>query len=169
MGTQHKFPIGTVLLLLKTVYGLKQAANAFYRLLVASMEELGYVKSSADPCLYFKWDKKDGLLVWISWCDDLVLFGANKEVVLREVARIKNIFEVDDAGPLSDYLGCKLDINLEERSYLITHPLLVQSLKDEYQPYDKAVPLPANPRTVLRKAKAEEGVEKKSKKSIEEK
>ena len=59
-GWEHKIPKGTVLLLLKTVYGLKQAANEFYRLLVASMVELGYVKSPADPCLYYKWD--DGLL-----------------------------------------------------------------------------------------------------------
>ena len=102
----------------------------------------------------------DYSLIWISWCDDLVLFGANKEIVLREVERIKRIFEVDVSGALTDFLGCKLTIDLKERSCLITQPVLIQSFKDEYKPSDTAVPLPANPGTVLRKAGEHDGIDK---------
>ena len=128
------------------------------------MKSLGYKKSTADPCLYYKWDTMHGLLVWISWCDDLVLFGSNKEVVLREVTKVKRLFEIDDAGPLVDYLGCRLEIDWEKKSCHITQPVLIQSLKDEYNPSDTAVPLPANPRTVLRKADKDDGVNRKRQK-----
>ena len=51
-GWDQFFPTNTVLLLLKTVYGLKQAANCFYRLLISVMITLGFAKSHADPCLF---------------------------------------------------------------------------------------------------------------------
>ena len=72
---------------------------------------LGYEKSKADPFLYYKWDESHGILVWIILCDDLVLFGANEEVILKNAVRM---FEVDDAGSLVDYLGCRLMIDWEK-------------------------------------------------------
>ena len=69
------------------------------------------------------------------------------------------MFEVDDAGPLTDYLGCRLDIDWKERTCRITQPVLIQSLKDEYNPNTRAVPLPANPGTALRRAEDGDGVD----------
>ena len=54
------FQKNVVLLLLKTVHGLKQVANCFYRLLVSVMSGLQFQKSAADPCLY--WVR--GFSVW---------------------------------------------------------------------------------------------------------
>ena len=107
-GWDKFFPANTVLLLLKTVYGLKQAANCFYRLLVTVMLNLSFTKSLADPCLYYKWHPTHGLIVWLSWIDDLLIINRCKGCVLNEVEQLKKVFEVDDVGPLEDYLGCKL-------------------------------------------------------------
>ena len=62
-GWEHKFPPNALLLLLRTIYGLKQAAKCFYRLLVSVMTGLFFTKSLADPCLYHKWDPEHGLLL----------------------------------------------------------------------------------------------------------
>ena len=110
-GWEQFFPKNVVLFLLKTVYGLKQAANCFYRLLVSVMSGLKFQKSAADPCLNFKWDDEEGLIVWLSWIEDLLIVNRSKKCVLREVERIIGVFGVDDVGPLEDYLGCKLDFN----------------------------------------------------------
>ncbi len=67
-GFQMYYPMGMVLLLLKTIYGLKQAAVAFWKQLIMAFASMNYVRSKADPCLYFSWTK-DGLIVWISWVD----------------------------------------------------------------------------------------------------
>jgi hypothetical protein len=45
-----------VLLLKKCLYGLKQAVMAFYRKLLAASSNIGLKRSSADPCLYYKWE-----------------------------------------------------------------------------------------------------------------
>jgi hypothetical protein len=45
----------TLRLLLKTIYGLKQAALAFWRELLKAFRHTEYGRSKADPCLYFRW------------------------------------------------------------------------------------------------------------------
>ena len=53
-GWEEFFPQYALLLLLKTVYGLKQAANCFYNLLVQTMYSLGFKKSRTDCALFHK-------------------------------------------------------------------------------------------------------------------
>ena len=128
-GWEHKFPPATVLLLLRKGYGLKQATNCFYRLLVSIMKSLAYKKSFADPCLYHQWDEEHGLLLWIRYCDDLLCVGGNKPSVLQEITIMKTQFEVDDVGPIGDYLGCNLEFDWTERSCRFTQPVLIQKFE----------------------------------------
>ena len=54
VGWESFFPPNVLLLLLRTVYGLKQAANCFYILLAKTMKMMAFTKSHADPALFFK-------------------------------------------------------------------------------------------------------------------
>ena len=89
------------------------------------MRMLQFEKSTADPCLYQKWHETHGLIVWLSWCDDLLLFGRNKELVLAGVDELKERFAVDDVGALEDYHGCKIDFDWDKASCKFTQLVLV--------------------------------------------
>ncbi len=52
LGFEEFYSSDMALLLKKTLYGLKQAAMAFYRKLLAATANIGLKRSSADPCLY---------------------------------------------------------------------------------------------------------------------
>ncbi len=52
LGFEEFYDRDTVLLLKKTLYGLKQAAMAFYRKLLDATANIGLKRSTADPCLY---------------------------------------------------------------------------------------------------------------------
>jgi hypothetical protein len=54
LGFEEFYDSDTVLLLKKCLHGLKQAAMAFYRKLLAAATKIGVKRSSADPCLYYK-------------------------------------------------------------------------------------------------------------------
>ena len=100
------------------------------------MQSMSFVKSPADPALFFKWHPTKGLIVWLSWTDDLICFGP-KDVVLDEIDTIKTKFEVDDVGELKDYLGCQLDIKTDRdptkpSSVTFRQPVLLQTLIDSY-------------------------------------
>jgi hypothetical protein len=54
-GFEKHFPAESVVLLLKYLYGLKQAAKTFWRQLSCAAKAMGLMQSNADPCLYYKW------------------------------------------------------------------------------------------------------------------
>ena len=120
-----------VLLLLKTIYGLKQAAFEYWKTLLRALRAMELQRSKADPCVYFKW-KNGKLMIWSSWVDDLLSCGPN-ETVLEGRKALKEHFDIDEVGELAEYVGCKIDYNREERSILITQPVLVQSFEDEFK------------------------------------
>lgn len=51
--------------LLKTAYGLKQAAGMFWNKVLEALTQMGFIRSICDPCVYWKWTKR-GLLIWVS-------------------------------------------------------------------------------------------------------
>lgn len=60
-GFERFYKKNTVLKLKKTLYGLIQAAIAFWRKVVLMFASIGFKRSKADPCLYYKWFKDEGL------------------------------------------------------------------------------------------------------------
>ena len=63
-GFEKYYDKNVVLLLLMAIYGTKQAAMAFWKVLLKCMKHMGYKRSGTDPCLYYK-GSVDGLVVWL--------------------------------------------------------------------------------------------------------
>jgi hypothetical protein len=150
-GFERFYPKNCVLLLLKTLYGTKQAAKAFWlKLLVEALRGMKYTRSKADPCLYYSWND-GGLVIWISWVDDCLICG-KKESVLHAKEEIKKIFDCDEVGELKEYVGCKIDYNKEEGWIKMIQPVLMQSYVDEFElPKGETPRTPATPGSVLQK------------------
>jgi hypothetical protein len=106
-GFERFYAKNTILLSLKTIYGLKQAALAFWRKLIKAFRHKEYGRSKADPCLYFRWTAL-GLVLWLSWIDDS-LVGGKDEGVKKAKAHMMELFDCDDVGELKEYVGCKVD------------------------------------------------------------
>ena len=149
-GMKHHYNDNTVLLLLKTLYGLIQAALCFWRYLLQVLGKLQYEKSKADPCLYFRWQEGE-LSLWASWVDDLICCG-DKKAVLKTVAEMKNKLPCDDAGELKEYVGCAVEYDKAIGRMTLRQPVLLQSLRDEFPlPGGSAPSTPAEPGKVLDK------------------
>jgi Reverse transcriptase (RNA-dependent DNA polymerase) len=89
-GFEKYYGSGMVLLLLKTLYGTKQAALQFWHELLKAMLKMCYSQSKANPCLFFKRNKKNELSIWISWVDDLLTVG--KDQVAQEAKEDEETF-----------------------------------------------------------------------------
>ena len=139
-----------VWLLQKTSYGLIQAAVQFWKTLLKAMNYMNYERSKADPCLYHNYNEKDGLSVWLSWVDDCCILGEEK-VVLKSKEKLKQLFDCDDVGELTEYVGCKLDWNREKGTIKFTQPVLIQSFEDEFELPNTKFKMPSEPGKVLEK------------------
>ena len=131
----------------KTAYGLKQAARMFWNQLLKAMKKMGFTRSSSDPCIYYKWTN-NGLIVWISWIDDMLCIGCPEDVETSKNEFMK-IFPCDDIGEFKEYVGCKLTRTRGEMKF--TQPVLLQSYKDEFKLPDKKFETPAQAGQVMSK------------------
>ena len=144
-GFKKYYPGDVLLKLLKCIYGLKQAAMAFWRELLKCMRGMGMTRSTADPCLYFKWSDH-GLVLIASWIDDNLIIGSEKGVA-EVKADLMSRFECDDCGEMKEYVGCK--IVRKGRELKFTQPVLLQSFSDEFPLPKRSFTTPVAAGTVL--------------------
>jgi hypothetical protein len=107
LGFKEIHDSNTALLLKKTLYGLKQAVIAFYRKLLAATANIGLKRSSADPCLYYKW-VEGKLVIMILWINDNMIPGPS-DLVMQLKSNLMQQFDCDDCGHLEEYVGNKIE------------------------------------------------------------
>lgn len=120
-----------VLLLLQTLYGLRNAAMAYWKKLLQCFHNMGYKRSQVDPCLYFKWVENSTPIFWVSWVDDC-LFACPEHLRDQTRGELTSRFDCDIVGNMDEYVGCKIDRNMEEGWIRITQPVILQSFIDEF-------------------------------------
>ena len=87
------------------------------------MNELGYVWNRVDPCLYYKWGPKLGLIVWLTFIDDMLIVC--KEAGMNAVKQqFTETLDCDDIGPMKEYIGTKVDVDSKKCKLKITEPVL---------------------------------------------
>ncbi|GJE99589.1 polyprotein [Phanerochaete sordida] len=108
---------GSTLVLRKAIYGLKQAGRAWNELLNHVLTNLlGYTRSTADPCVYFK--RSDSLTLALLHVDDTTLYG--KRPALEELkADIAHHFAITQTGALKNFVGIQVDRDRTRRTITI--------------------------------------------------
>ena len=74
------------------------------------MNELGYMQNRADPCLYYKWDETFGLIVWLSFIDDMLIVCA-QDTMDRIKKKFTETVDCNDIGEMNEYIGTKIHID----------------------------------------------------------
>ena len=132
-GFEDKYEPDVVLEMNVPIYGTKQAAACFYKMLVEKVKDRNYQRSKAEPCLYFIWNEGRLSLV-VSWVDDLMAMGHPDDVKQIEIDMM-DAFQCKSEGELKEYVGSKIDIKRLDSGLAtvkFTNPVLVQKLSDEY-------------------------------------
>jgi hypothetical protein len=118
-----------VCLLLKNLYGTKQAAKTWFEYLrdslIASENDNGYgfTQSEVDPCIFYK----DGVTV-ITWVDDCLIFSRKKDLADQLIRDLKQQFTLSEEGEVSAYLGVKMDLNETTGQVTMSQPFLIQRI-----------------------------------------
>ena len=156
-GFEQHYPEGWVWLLLRTIYGLKQAAVAFWHQLIMAFASMSYKRSKADPCLYFDWTIY-GLIIWLSWVDDCMVVGKKSGVLIAK-KQMTDRFDCDELGEVDEYVGCKVEHDKMQNTIKLTQPVMLQSFTDEFNlPNGPAPNTPATPGGALVKAEPEDNI-----------
>jgi hypothetical protein len=136
----------------KGLYGLKQAGNLFNKKLNAFVvDKLGFTRTNADPCLYFRYygDK----LVLLSLHVDDMQFAHDKSLD-SEMNCIMSLlhaeFGIEDMGLPSKLLGVRITVDEETGDILLDQESYVDELLTRFNmTHCKAVNTPHQPNVYL--------------------
>jgi hypothetical protein len=149
----------------RTIYGLKQSAQAFYNELLMALETMKFKKSICDPCCHIK-NVEGRLVICLSWVDDCLFLGRRDNVIVA-ADEMTLYFECNKVGFTENYVGCKIDMNNNKGTVTFKQPVLMKSLMDEFGVKKGSIRIPVTPGTVLQAGEVQDelkGKEKKKKK-----
>jgi hypothetical protein len=98
---------GRVCLLVRSLYGLKQAGNVWNHELNSALAEFHFTQLKTDYCCYIR-RTDDEFIILLVWVDDLISISTSENLIDRTEGELKTKFDVKSLGKPSLLLGIKL-------------------------------------------------------------
>jgi hypothetical protein len=114
-----------VLRIIKNLNGQKQAGRVWYQYLTKELEEMGFVISRVDECVFYY--KSCLVLIYI---DDSIIMGPIKLQVHEVIQRISEKFKIQEEGDMCEFLGFEVQRGDDGILSLRQPQLIVSILKD---------------------------------------
>jgi hypothetical protein len=135
---------GYVLRVLRSLYGLKQAARDWNTLIRQFLIEIGFQQSLAEPCLYTHKQKGIVLLLYV---DDIPAAARQSKQLDWLYAKLSSRFRTKDLGGISKILGARVTRNRNSRELWIDQEQYLRIILDRLghkEPPHKGKHIPAN-------------------------
>lgn len=147
--TGHSQNKSEVWRLKKALYGLRQAAHAWYETWKQALLDMGFKISSADACLFYFDSLDEGRMFLALHVDDALLTGSCK-LIDEAMKMISSVFEIKDegyvrAGRINTFLGIELTIS-EGEGLILTQATYAKKILERFgmlQCKPKKAPLPS--------------------------
>jgi hypothetical protein len=124
VGGKHR--ASHVLKIIKNIYGGRANGRIWVEHLRKGLEEMGFVQSVADPCLFFP-----GNLIFLHYVDDCICLSPDAADVDKFIRDLREAnFNVTDEGQLSDYLGVKVE-KLPDGKFKLSQPHLIDQILED--------------------------------------
>lgn len=118
----------------KSIYGLKQAARSWNLKLSNALSEIGFTQSNEDECLFMK-NTEAGHPYIIAHVDDMLVMTNTLDESLKIENDLSKFFEITCLGPVTNFLGVKID-RLSDSSFLLSQTAYLEKLMHRFQMQD---------------------------------
>ena len=119
---------GDCVRVLKSLYGLKQAARLWYLLLTEFLQKIGFKAIPWDDTIFI--NEKTGVIIG-AHVDDMLLTGGNEEAIKQVKKQLKSRFEMKDLREADYLLGIRIQRH-RDRAISIDQSVYARDLVDEY-------------------------------------
>lgn len=140
----------------KSLYGIRQASRIWNLKLNSVLIAAGLRQSNADPCVYFRTDNEETVIVAI-WVDDGIIAGNRMATIDKIVNTLKTSFKMTH-GPAEHFVGLVIQRDRANKQIVLSAPQYVEKILAKFQmntchpistPTEKGTPrlstLPPNP------------------------
>lgn len=130
--------------LIKSIYGLKQAAKVWNEKLHATLNSRGFEQSIGDPCLYIKKCGESTIYVTI-YVDDILIACEDQKLIQEVASKLQNEFSLSNLGKLTHYLGIKVERD-DDGIYKINQETYIEKIINRHNLMDaKPSNIPLDP------------------------
>lgn len=133
--------------LVKSIYGLKQAPRAWDKKFNDFLLKFILVRSTADPCLYFRRQEEEMTIVAI-FVDDGLVCSSKKEHLTNILEHLSTTFKMR-SFPASRFVGLDISRERSKRQLYISQSHFIKKLLEKFnmdQCHPKSVPADPNSR-----------------------
>ena len=100
-----KLPPGQAFHLLRSLYGLKQAARDWNQYLIRELIKLGFIQSEGDPCLLIHPQKR---MIVLCYVDDIAFAAKTIDDIRWFKQTFGSVFKIKDLGEVHKILGVRV-------------------------------------------------------------
>ena len=133
----------------KSLYGLKQAGELFYKLMkrILTCEETGMKCCMHDMCVFTLFDDETNeRVITLLWVDDIIITGNTLSIVERIIGCIEsNVKKISKMGEITRYIGIDLKRDRANHTLELTQVPYTKSVIEKFGPNLKATSVPLNP------------------------
>jgi hypothetical protein len=107
----------------QSLYGLKQASQAWYSRFASYLTTLGFIEAKSDTSLFIFRRSSDTVYLLL-YVDDIILTASSTELLRRTISALQREFAMKDLGPLHHFLGITVkrrpdELFLHQRTYML--------------------------------------------------
>ena len=128
-------PAGTVCKLIKALYGIRQAPNAWHADIAYTLVYImGYTPSKHDPCLFVKLSKTKRKILWPLFVDDCFpsCHTADLSEMNADKALLMSIYKIKDGGEATCLLGMRIRRDRKARTIHLDQQAYTERLLKDY-------------------------------------
>eukprot|EP00253_Pinus_taeda_P016938 PITA_16938 len=132
----------------KSLYGLKQSPRMWDQKFDTFIQGLGFTRSKADHCVYFK-VIGDRVIYLVLYVDDMLLVGNDKEIIQDLKTQLSSKFDMKDLGAANYILGMEIKRDRAKRKLWLNQRKYVETILQRFNMQDSKtmkVPIPVGVR-----------------------
>jgi len=133
----------------KSLYGLKQAGELFYKLMkrILTSSDIGMKVSIHDMCVFTLFDDETNeRVIVVLWVDDIIVTGNSIAIVERIINHIEsNVTKMSNLGEITRYIGIDMIRDRVNHTLELTQVPYTKSVIEKLGPNLKSTNVPLNP------------------------
>jgi hypothetical protein len=128
-------PEGMVLHLIKAVYSTKQGGRVWYLDVKETLEEMGYVRTSADHAVFICY--RDGIVsIIIIYVDNFGIASNSLESIEKDKEELKKRYQMTDLGEINWILGVHVTRNREAGTITLSQEKYIEDVLRHFKKSD---------------------------------
>ena len=118
-------------LLQKAMHGLPDSSLLWHKMLTASLKKLGFRQTDSDPCVLYRFNQGEYVIMTLT-VDDVLIASRSKKTADKIIAELSKQYELTDMGVPQYVLVLHINYNRKKGVLQLGQKLYIESMAEKY-------------------------------------